>query len=111
MSTPIFIKALKKPDPKAKPAKKPEGEPKKGPFKDLLARLSEHNPGGAKNEQTVKKGHHVAFKAGAFCGEGKVTSTGKDGLTCEDETGRPHRVHWHEVTGHQTEKPKKNAGK
>ena len=36
MPTPIFIKALKKPEPK-KPAKKPEGEPKKGPFTDLLA--------------------------------------------------------------------------
>lgn len=107
MSTPIFIKSLKKPEPK-KPAKE-QGEPKKGPFKDLLARLAEHNPGGAKNEQTVKKGHHVSFKAGSFTGEGKVKSTGKDGLTCEDDCGREHRVHWHEVTGHQTEKPKKNA--
>jgi hypothetical protein len=109
MTTPIFIKALKKPDPKKKPA--PKGEPTKGPFKDLLARLAEHNLGGAKNETTVKKGHHISFKAGDFCGEGKVTSTGKDGCTCQDSTGRDHRVHWHEVTGHQTEKPKKNAAK
>ena len=106
MTTPIFIKALKKPDPK-----KPKTEPTKGPFKDLLARLAEHNPGGAKNEQTVKKGHHVSFKAGAFCGEGKVTATGKDGCNVQDESGRDHRIHWHEVTGHQTEKPKKNAAK
>lgn len=102
MPTPIFIKALKKPEPK-----KPAGEPKKGPFKDLLARLSEHNPGGDKNEKTVKKGHHVSFKAGAFCGEGKVTATGKDGCKVQDESGRDHSIHWHEVTGHQTEKPKK----
>jgi hypothetical protein len=107
MPTPIFIKALSKPSRKPAAAKKPEGEPTKGPFRDLLARLAEHNPGGAKNEQTVKKGHHVSFKAGSFCGEGKVKSTGADGVVCEDESGRDHRVHWHEITGHQTEKPKK----
>lgn len=105
MHTPLLIKALKKPAPK----KSPDGEPKKGPFKDLLARLAEHNPSGVKNEQTVKNGHHVTFKAGSFTGEGKVKATGKDGLTCEDDCGRDHRVHWHEITGHSEKKPTKNA--
>jgi hypothetical protein len=106
--TPIFIKALKKGEPKAKPTEKKE--PKTGPFADLMARVAEHNPHGDHSEKTVKKGHHVTFKAGSFEGSGKVKTTGKDGLTCEDDAGRDHRIHWHEVTGHTTEKPK-NAKK
>lgn len=52
----------------------------------------------------VEEGHHVAFTAGAFKGRGKVAAAGEDGCTVCDETGREHRVHWHEVTGHhQTE--------
>lgn len=101
---PLIIKAIKKAEPK------PKDEPKKGPFADLLAILAQHNPAGDHSEKTVKKGHHVTFKAGDFTGSGKVKSTGKDGLNCEDESGRDHRVHWHEVTGHMTEKPK-NAKK
>lgn len=100
MTTPIFIKALKKADPKLKV------EPKKGPFAELLAILAQHNPAGDHSEKTVKKGHHVTFKAGSFVGSGKVKSTGADGMTCEDDDGRDHRVHWHEVTGHMAEKPK-----
>lgn len=48
----------------------------------------------------VEAGHHVAFSAGEFNGAGKVTATGDDGCTVQDKTGREHRVHWHEVKGH-----------
>jgi hypothetical protein len=48
----------------------------------------------------VEEGHHVAFTAGSFKGRGRVCAAGDDGCTVSDETGREHRVHWHEVTGH-----------
>lgn len=48
----------------------------------------------------VEVGHHVAFKAGEFSGSGKVNAAGDDGCTVSDKTGREHRVHWSEVTGH-----------
>lgn len=48
----------------------------------------------------VEVGHHVAFRAGEFRGAGKVASAGDDGCTVADKTGREHRVHWSEVTGH-----------
>ena len=48
----------------------------------------------------VEVGHHVAFTAGDFKGAGKVSACGEDGCTVADKTGREHRVHWSEVTGH-----------
>lgn len=48
----------------------------------------------------VEEGHHIAFKAGEFMGKGKVAAKGDDGCTVADKTGREHRIHWSEVTGH-----------
>lgn len=57
--------------------------------------------GGAQyGPHNVEPGHHIAFAAGEFKGAGKVTASGEDGCTAKDKTGREHRVHWHEVTGH-----------
>lgn len=56
--------------------------------------------GQAFGPHNVDAGHHVAFEAGEFSGAGKVTATGEDGCTVQDKTGREHRVHWHEVKGH-----------
>lgn len=58
--------------------------------------------GGAANgygTHNIEEGDSIHFKAGDFEGKGKVKSVGKDGATVEDESGRSHSVHWHEVTG------------
>lgn len=57
--------------------------------------------GGAQyGAHNVEPGHHIAFQAGDFKGAGKVTAVGEDGATAQDQKGRDHRIHWHEITGH-----------
>jgi hypothetical protein len=107
----VFIKALT-PTVKVKKPAKPAGAkaPDTSHYAGLLGILSDHKPESKFGPDTVQKGHKVAFKAGTFVGGGKVSSTGKDGLTVQDDDAREHRVHWHEVTGHHDGKTPK-AGK
>jgi hypothetical protein len=42
-------------------------------------------------------GSDVSFKAGDFAGKGKVVSSGPQGATVRDSTGRDHQVHWGEI--------------
>lgn len=80
-----------------------EHEPELGPFAELLALLSERGAGGGDfGPDNVERGHQVAFAAGAFSGSGQVSAVGRDGVHVMDETHREHRVHWREITGHQT---------
>jgi hypothetical protein len=100
----VFFKALK-PAAKAKPAAKPEESPAKkagelGHFADLLGVLKEHRSGGEFGPHCIDAGHHVAFRAGALSGAGKVAAVGRDGCTVDDGTGRHHQIHWREITGH-----------
>lgn len=44
-------------------------------------------------------GKVVPFSAGSFKGKGEVTAAGKDGVTVQDDSGREHQVHWHELHG------------
>lgn len=117
---PLFIKALtpaqtytpttKVAEPKKDPFLKvaaPAGTPDMSHFASLLGMLSDRNPGGDFGPHNVEEGHHVAFAAGSFTGAGKVSTTGRDGLTVTDDKRREHRVHWREVTGHFA--PEKDA--
>lgn len=112
---PLFIKSIQPPKPAAKPAAQPaepaapkETSPAKlGHFADLLGLLAEHRASGDFGPHNVESGHHVAFRAGSFSGAGEVAATGRDGLTVRDDTGREHRVHWREVTGHFASEKKK----
>lgn len=88
-----------KPEPE-KDVAAPAGTPDMKHFAHLLGLLSDRKPGGDFGPHNVESGHHVAFAAGSFTGSGKVSATGRDGLTVEDEARREHRVHWREVTGH-----------
>jgi hypothetical protein len=108
---PLFIKSIQPPKAKPKDAPKPkETSPAElGHFADLLGLLSNHRSGGEFGPHNVEAGHHVAFRAGAFSGSGEVTATGRDGLVVRDGTGREHRVHWRECTGHFA--PEKKAKK
>ena len=90
-------------DEKEQNAKIKEGQkvtPSLDHFAGLLDVVRNFKKDGDFGEHNVDEGHHVAFAAGAYVGAGKVTATGKDGLTVEDEKKREHRVHWREVTGH-----------
>lgn len=119
---PLFIKALtpkeaqtytpttkvKEPaEPAEKEAAAPAGTPDMQHFSHLLGMLSERKPGGDFGPHNVEQGHHIAFAAGSFTGSGKVSATGRDGLTVEDSARREHRVHWREITGHFA--PEKDA--
>jgi len=95
---PLFIKSLKTHETQS-PASHAEA-PNIRHFSHLLAALSSHRSGGDFGPHNVDTGHHVAFAAGTFTGAGKVTTTGRDGLTVEDDKRREHRVHWREITGH-----------
>lgn len=52
----------------------------------------------------IEEGDTIHFKAGEFSGSGKVKAIGKDGARIEDESGREHNVHWHEVTGFKADR-------
>lgn len=124
---PMFFKSVKKAEikkevPKSTPDKaqepdenKADESPKGGDvddlnyFSDLHALLHEQRGTGEFGDHNVKVGHHVAFKAGAYSGAGKVTAAGKDGLHVEDSSKREHRVHWHEVTGHFAKEAKEKS--
>lgn len=109
---PLFIKSLTKPETRTPTVKvtepnkavKKDAEDAAKPglehFSHLLGLLSEHKAGGDFGPHNVDVGHHVAFAAGSYTGSGKVSTTGRDGLTVEDEKRREHRVHWREITGH-----------
>lgn len=109
MTTPIFLKSIKKPNaakPDASAGKGRDAAPlandkHAGKFAGLMALLADHDIGEEVDKTKVKAGHEVSFAAGTFKGKGKVCSTGKDGLTVEDGEGREHRVHWHELTAHK----------
>lgn len=49
----------------------------------------------------VEPGDKLHFEAGAFKGQGQVKAVGEHGAQVDDETGRTHNVHWHEVRGFQ----------
>ena len=102
-------------EPKAKPAKEPaKADPKQADlanpnFVGLLSLLKTCAAGGEFGKHNVGEGDTVAFSAGAFDGSGEVTAAGEHGPTVKDATGREHRVHWHEVTGHTPGKKAKDA--
>jgi hypothetical protein len=115
----MLFKALPKPGDKKKPAAKaaPSAKPTSKPdpkqvdlaspnFVGLLALLKQCAAGGEFGKHNVGEGDTVAFNAGAFAGSGEVIAAGEHGPTVKDDTGREHRVHWHEVTGHQPGKKK-----
>ena len=80
----LFMKSLSRPAPiKAAPAK-PTAKAK------APASYGHHN---------VDEGDALHFAAGSFKGKGKVKSVGESGAVLEDDTGRAHNVHWHEITG------------
>lgn len=70
-------------------------------YAQLLALLQGMNAGGKFGKHNVNPDDDIAFSAGEFKGSGKVIATGEHGATVSDGSGREHRVHWHEVTGHK----------
>jgi len=114
------LMAEKKPAPKpaAKPKDKPaEPAPPAKPdlaqpqFVDLLALLKEYKAGGQFGPGSVAEGDSIAFKAGEYSGSGQVLAAGAHGVTVQDKTAREHRIHWHEVTGHEPGKGGKKKAK
>ena len=62
-----------------------------------------HDQRGSKHgygTHDLQPGSHVKFKVGDYESQGKVTAVGSAGVTAEDAEGRPHRVHFHEITHH-----------
>lgn len=49
----------------------------------------------------LQAGDKVSFAMGDVSGKGKIVATGKHGATVVDGKGRQHRVHWHEISGHE----------
>ena len=103
----LFFKAVKKP--KAKDEEvgiSPDYLEKPGDGGTAEQQLDEESGSQAEKvpdgfgPHNVEVGHHVAFQAGEFKGSGKVQKCGEDGCTVSDKTGREHRVHWSEVSGH-----------
>lgn len=70
-------------------------------FVGLLALLKDFKAGGNFGPNNVAEGDQLAFSAGEFKGAGIVSARGKRGAVVKDKTDREHRIHWHEVTGHQ----------
>lgn len=68
-------------------------------------------PTGAQHgPHNTERGHVVNFHAGSFKGKGKVTAVGADGVTVQDDAGREHSVHYHEIKGKEQPKPAAAAG-
>lgn len=49
----------------------------------------------------LQPGSTIQFKVGDYAGKGVVSAVGSAGVTAKDAEGRPHRVHFHEITHHQ----------
>jgi len=92
-------------------AKQPQVDLSHPNFVGLLALLKTCAAGGEFGPHNVSEGDNVAFTAGAFNGSGEVSAAGEHGATVADDTGREHRVHWHEVTAHTPGKKKAGDGK
>lgn len=117
MTMTMMFKALPKPGAKkpggpltnegTKPAEKAAPVDLANPnFVGLLSLLKTCAAGGEFGAHNVAEGDKVAFSAGEFSGSGEVAAAGEHGPTVKDGTGREHRVHWHEVTGHEPGKKK-----
>lgn len=124
----MMFKAMRTPAKAAQPSAKPAEPAKAAPvstpeenapqvdlanpnFVGLLALLKTCAAGGEFGAHNVAEGDNVAFNAGAFNGSGEVAAAGEHGPTVKDETGREHRVHWHEVTAHTPGKKKAKDAK
>jgi hypothetical protein len=109
---PARAKPVKNAEPSAKPSGKdaPQQFDLAHPnFVGLLSLLKTCAAGGEFGKHNVAEGDTVAFTAGAFDGSGQVMAAGEHGATVQDETGREHRIHWHEVNGHEPGKKAKDA--